>query len=74
MLTGFPSASSGVRFLLNFLPPMKGSTKIIRSNRRFCDIPPLVGLLNFPARPLLPGGMLAEGLGVVLRMKERPRI
>ena len=48
--------------------------KITRSNHRFCDIPPLVGLLNFPARPLLPGGMLAEGLGVVLRMKETPRV
>lgn len=30
MLTGFPSASNGVRFLLNFLPPMKGSTKITK--------------------------------------------
>ena len=74
MLTGFPSASSGVRFLLNFLPPMKGLTKMIKSSRRFCNIPPLVGLLNFPARPLLPGGMMSEGLGVVLGMKERPRV
>ena len=33
--------------------------KEINDNRRTRDIPPLVGLLNLPARPLLPGGMLA---------------
>lgn len=30
----------------------------MRGTRRTCGVPPLVGLLNLPARPLLPGGML----------------
>ena len=32
---------------------------IKETTRRPRGIPPLVGLLNLPARPLLPGGMLA---------------
>ena len=58
ILVGLPSASNGVRFLLNFLPPIYGSIGITSDNHRNADIPPLVGLLNLPARPLLPGGIL----------------
>ena len=31
----------------------------MRGTCRDCGIPPLVGLLNLPARPLLPGGISA---------------
>ena len=59
MLTGLPSASSGVRFLLNFLPPASRSVILSRDGRNH-ELPPRVGLLNFPALPLLPGGMFSE--------------
>ena len=58
MPVGFPSASRGVRFLLNFLPPNRNSMGIMGGNSRSCHTPPLVGLLNLPARPLLPGGIV----------------
>jgi len=35
------------------------------------DTPPRVGLLNFPARPLLPGGIFAENLPRGWAFKER---
>ena len=57
MLVGLPSASSGVRFLLNFLPP-KFQLVILPKDVGNYELPPRVGLLNFPALPLLPGGML----------------
>lgn len=57
MLVGLPSASSGVRFLLNFLPPTSQSVILSRDVANH-ELPPRVGLLNFPALPLLPGGML----------------
>ena len=60
MLTGLPSASNGVRFLLNFFPPVDILSMELRHELVVNQvIPPLVGLLNFPPRPLPPGGILA---------------
>ena len=58
MLVGLPSASSGVRFLLNFLPPKSQLVTLSKDVGNY-ELPPRVGLLNFPALPLLPGGMLS---------------
>ena len=58
MLTGLPSASNGVRFLLNFLPPEQESVVLFCCGRMIILVPPLVGLLNFPALPRPPGAML----------------
>lgn len=62
MLIGLPSASRGVRFLLNFLPPGYSLAQEIRElGVRYGRLPPLVGLLNFPALPRPPGAMFVVG-------------
>ena len=64
MLIGLPSASRGVRFLLNFLPP-EYHQHAYRKVQGGLNTPPLVGLLNFPARPLFPGGIFGVFDGLV---------
>lgn len=39
-------------------------------NRGRFSIPPLVGLLNLPARPLLPGGMFAVNSVIYSKLEE----
>lgn len=60
MPSGLPSASRGWRFLLKCFPPVVVSGNDDQCCFEFCNYsPPLVGLPNFPPRPLPPGAMIA---------------
>src|SRR5579862_7131509 len=72
MPIGFPSSSSGRRFLLNFLPPVECKQLAQHDSNQHQhrqekkDPPPLVGLLNLPPRPRPPGAMFASCCQVVV--------